>query len=118
MKFERLSSCAVNMAFRARWDILKKIGWMSKRPTGLFNLHTYIQSDKTRDGVRDEEFFVGKEKLMRYLDRQEVKILRRVIALSSRYCDLAELRLQQERRKVRPAARVRRFASSPNEDGW
>ncbi|KAI9985034.1 hypothetical protein PInf_004341 [Phytophthora infestans] len=57
------------MAFRTRWAELKKVGWMSKRPSRLSNLHTYIQPDKTRNGERGEDYFVGEEELMKYLNQ-------------------------------------------------
>ncbi|KAF4145671.1 hypothetical protein GN958_ATG05133 [Phytophthora infestans] len=72
------------MAFRTRWAELKKVGWMSKRPSRLSNLHTYIQPDKTRNGERGEDYFVGEEELMKYLNRQDLGRLR----CATCYCSL------------------------------
>ncbi|OWZ18778.1 hypothetical protein PHMEG_0007079 [Phytophthora megakarya] len=63
------------MAFRARWSELKKLGWTSKHPAGLSNDFTYIQSGKSKGGVRDQDYLVGGEELMLYLDRQDLDML-------------------------------------------
>ncbi|KAF1783593.1 hypothetical protein GQ600_12845 [Phytophthora cactorum] len=60
------------MVFRARWTELKKLGSKSKGPTGLSNLHTSIEPSKTKKGVRGQDYFVGEEELMRYLDRLDL----------------------------------------------
>ncbi|KAG3038735.1 hypothetical protein PC121_g23845, partial [Phytophthora cactorum] len=60
------------MVFRARWTELKKLGSKSKGPTGLSNLHTSIEPSKSKKGVRGQDYFVGEEELMRYLDRLDL----------------------------------------------
>lgn len=57
------------MAFRARWAELKKSSWTSKRPVGLSNDFTYVRPGKSIKDMRDDDYFVGEEALMRYLDR-------------------------------------------------
>ncbi|ETL83354.1 hypothetical protein L917_16691, partial [Phytophthora nicotianae] len=56
------------MAFQARWRELKKDGWSSKRPSGLSVDFTYLKFGKTKKGVRGQDFFVGEEELIVYLD--------------------------------------------------
>ncbi|KAG2956847.1 hypothetical protein PC119_g27539 [Phytophthora cactorum] len=64
------------MAFQARWRELKKLGWQSRKPTGLSNLHTYLKpGKKKKDGVPGRDFFVGEEELMKYLDRVDLEML-------------------------------------------
>ncbi|GMF22295.1 unnamed protein product [Phytophthora fragariaefolia] len=53
------------MAFQARWRELKKAGWQSKRSVGFSVDFTYITPGKTKKDIRDEDFFVGEEELMR-----------------------------------------------------
>ncbi|KAG3160949.1 hypothetical protein PI126_g6682, partial [Phytophthora idaei] len=61
------------MAFQARWRELRKIGWQSRKPTGLSNLHTYLKpGKKKKDGVPGRDFFVGEEELIKYLDRVDL----------------------------------------------
>ncbi|KAG1703779.1 hypothetical protein DVH05_006793 [Phytophthora capsici] len=57
------------MAFRARWRKLRKEGWSHKRPSGLSDDFVYLKPGKTKTDVEGEDFFVGEEALMRYLDR-------------------------------------------------
>ncbi|KAF4135110.1 hypothetical protein GN958_ATG15670 [Phytophthora infestans] len=93
---------------------------MSKRPTGLSNLQIYTQPGNTKNGVRDEDCFVGEEDLMKYLDRQGFDALAMCCVLlisPPTVISLVELRRQQERRKDRLALSVPR-ASTPDEDGW
>ena len=67
--FPYLDKHTTPMAFRARWRELTKEGWTSKKPSGLSDEHTYLKPGKTKKDVEDEDFFVGPEALMRYLDR-------------------------------------------------
>ncbi|KAE9345279.1 hypothetical protein PR003_g8031 [Phytophthora rubi] len=64
------------MAFQARWRELKKAGWTSKRPTGLSVDFTYLKPGKTTKGAKGEDFFVGEEALMKYLDKIDLDALR------------------------------------------
>ncbi|KAG3244285.1 hypothetical protein PI124_g10947 [Phytophthora idaei] len=64
------------MAFQARWRELKKLGWQSRKPTGLSNLHTHLKpGKKKKDGVPGRDFFVGEKELMKYLDRVDLEML-------------------------------------------
>ncbi|KAF1773954.1 hypothetical protein GQ600_2494 [Phytophthora cactorum] len=60
------------MGFRARWAELKKLGWTSKRLTGLSNAHAYVKPGKTKEDVCGQDYFIGKEERMRYLDRLDL----------------------------------------------
>ncbi|KAG3235135.1 hypothetical protein PI124_g19828 [Phytophthora idaei] len=60
------------MDFCARWRELRKDGWDSKPPTGLSNHYTYLKPGKTKKDVRGQDYFVGEEELMRYLDRLDL----------------------------------------------
>ncbi|KAG6610450.1 uncharacterized protein IUM83_06569 [Phytophthora cinnamomi] len=58
------------MAFQARWRELTKAGWRSSKPTGLSDSFTYVMPGKKKKrGVRGQDYFVGEEELMNYLDR-------------------------------------------------
>ncbi|KAJ8517296.1 hypothetical protein ON010_g18337 [Phytophthora cinnamomi] len=58
------------MAFQARWRQLTKAGWRSSKPTGLSDSFTYVMpGKKKKGGVRRQDYFVGEEELMNYLDR-------------------------------------------------
>ncbi|KAG2761793.1 hypothetical protein Pcac1_g26356 [Phytophthora cactorum] len=71
------------MAFQARWRELKKLGWQSRKPTGLSNLHTYLKpGKKKKDGVPGRDFFVGEEELMKYLDRVDLGTFERYSSAS------------------------------------
>ncbi|KAF1781627.1 hypothetical protein GQ600_2674 [Phytophthora cactorum] len=73
----------VKMAFQARWRELKKLGWQSRKPTGLSNLHTYLKpGKKKKDGVPGRDFFVGEEELMKYLDRVDLGTFERYSSAS------------------------------------
>ncbi|KAL3656735.1 hypothetical protein V7S43_018399 [Phytophthora oleae] len=65
------------MAFQARWRELKSDGWTSKRPAGLSNDFFYIKPGKTKQSVCGEDFFIGENELMKYLDRIDIDELRR-----------------------------------------
>ncbi|KAG6617203.1 uncharacterized protein IUM83_02424 [Phytophthora cinnamomi] len=58
------------MAFQARWRQLTKAGWRSSKPTGLSDSFTYVMpGKKKKGGVLRQDYFVGEEELMNYLDR-------------------------------------------------
>ncbi|KAI9983916.1 hypothetical protein PInf_005192 [Phytophthora infestans] len=63
------------MAFRARWRELKKAGWHSKKPAGLSVDFTYLKPSKTKKDIRGEDYFVGEEELMTYLDKMGIAAL-------------------------------------------
>ncbi|ETN21670.1 hypothetical protein PPTG_01801 [Phytophthora nicotianae INRA-310] len=60
------------MAFRARWREMKKDGWTSKKPSGVSVDYIYLKPGKTIKDVEEEDVFIGKEALMKYLDKIEV----------------------------------------------
>uniref|UniRef100_H3GHY7 Uncharacterized protein n=1 Tax=Phytophthora ramorum TaxID=164328 RepID=H3GHY7_PHYRM len=60
------------MAFQARWRELKRVGWTSTLPAGLSNDFFDIKPGKTKQGTRDEDYFVGENKLMDFLDRVDI----------------------------------------------
>eukprot|EP00644_Phytophthora_capsici_P004964 jgi/Phyca11/96131/e_gw1.1.1813.1 len=60
------------MAFQARWRELKKAGWHSKKPTGLSVDFAYLKPGKTKKDKRGEDFFIGEEELMRFLDKTDL----------------------------------------------
>ncbi|KAG3109664.1 hypothetical protein PI125_g10724 [Phytophthora idaei] len=71
------------MAFQARWRELKKLGWQSRKPTGLSNLHTHLKpGKKKKDGVPGRDFFVGEKELMKYLDRVDLGTFERCSSAS------------------------------------
>ncbi|KAG6611488.1 Pol protein [Phytophthora cinnamomi] len=58
------------MAFQARWRQLTKAGWRSSKATGLSDSFTCVVSGKKKKGgVRGQDYVVGEEELMNYLDR-------------------------------------------------
>ncbi|KAG1709913.1 hypothetical protein DVH05_016927 [Phytophthora capsici] len=63
------------MAFQARWRELKKAGWHSKKPTGLSVDFAYLKPGKTKKDKRGEDFFIGEEELMRFLDKTDLAAL-------------------------------------------
>ncbi|EGZ30730.1 hypothetical protein PHYSODRAFT_476663 [Phytophthora sojae] len=60
------------MAFQARWRELKKAGWHSRKPAGLSVDFTYLKPGKTKKDTRGEDYFVGEEELMKYLDKLDI----------------------------------------------
>ncbi|KAE9315291.1 hypothetical protein PF001_g7862 [Phytophthora fragariae] len=56
------------MAFQARWRELKK-------PTGLSVDFTYLRPGKTKKDVRGQDYFIGEEELMKYLDKIDIAAL-------------------------------------------
>ncbi|POM81665.1 Hypothetical protein PHPALM_331 [Phytophthora palmivora] len=62
------------MAFCSRWAELKKLRWTSKRPFGRLNGFTYFQPGKTKKDVRGQDYYVGEQELMKYLNRCDLDI--------------------------------------------
>ncbi|POM62521.1 hypothetical protein PHPALM_28318 [Phytophthora palmivora] len=60
------------MAFRARWRELTKLGWTSRKPSGLSDACTYLRPGKKKNRKRGEDYFVGEEELMKYLDHKDL----------------------------------------------
>jgi hypothetical protein len=61
------------MAFQARWRELRKLGWSSSKPSGLSNDYTYLKPGKKKKGsICGQDYFVGEEALMLYLDRMDL----------------------------------------------
>ncbi|EGZ10580.1 hypothetical protein PHYSODRAFT_518946 [Phytophthora sojae] len=63
------------MAFQARWRELEKTGRHSRKPTGLSDDFTYLKPGKTKKNTRGEDYFVGEEELMKYLDKLDIGTL-------------------------------------------
>ncbi|ETK84955.1 hypothetical protein L915_10125 [Phytophthora nicotianae] len=51
---------------------MKKDGWTSKKPSGVSVDYIYLKPGKTIKDVEEEDVFIGKEALMKYLDKIEV----------------------------------------------
>ncbi|KAJ8578588.1 hypothetical protein ON010_g616 [Phytophthora cinnamomi] len=60
------------MTFQARWRELKKVGWHSRKPAGLSVDFTYLKPGKTKRDKRGEDYFVGEEELMKFLDKLDI----------------------------------------------
>ncbi|ETO75577.1 hypothetical protein F444_08864 [Phytophthora nicotianae P1976] len=57
------------MSFTGVWRTLTKQGWTSKKSVGLSDDAFYIRPGKSVKGVRGEDYFVGTQELVDYLDK-------------------------------------------------
>ncbi|OWZ07659.1 hypothetical protein PHMEG_00019919, partial [Phytophthora megakarya] len=48
-------------------------GWKSSKPTGLSDDFTYVMPGNVKkNGIHGQDYFVGEEELMRYLDQVDL----------------------------------------------
>ncbi|KAF1776633.1 hypothetical protein GQ600_6330 [Phytophthora cactorum] len=67
-----------------------------EKPTGLSDDHTYLKPENTYKDTRSEDYFVGEEELMHYLDK----------------CDLAAIPAKKKARRKVSASAARRFVAT------
>ncbi|GMF40304.1 unnamed protein product [Phytophthora fragariaefolia] len=104
----------VQMAFPARWRELTKLGWKSSKPSGLSNDYTYIMPGKRkRGGVRGQDYFIGEEELMKFLDRMDLGKKKRVYHVLGFSTDIVCLALTELARNRTSTMQVGSPSPSP-----